>query len=402
LNAGLEDYEWLTSDAAQPWLQRVREELVVARGTSAALLQRLRKDLPAARAHLLVEQIELRTRARDKFARAERMFFTRKGLEQATDEQIAAYKASRFPRDSIADLCCGIGGDAVALAGCAAAVAVDKDEVACMFTIANAQVCGLNSSCLSISVSDAAEFPVGQIAAWHIDPDRRAQGKRTTRVDHFQPPLAAIEALLRYNGNASVKLAPAAEPHESWAADAELEWLGSRGECRQQVAWFGALARHSGRRSATIVDAADGPRTIVGAGDEPIPVTTGLGRYLYEPHSAVLAAKLTAALCRVHAVAALSSGIAYLTSDAFISDTALAVFEVRDVLPLDQKQLKAWCREHRIGRLEVKKRGVDLDLEKLRKAIVADGDQSATLVVTPLVGKVRAIVTRRVSQGTEY
>jgi hypothetical protein len=46
-----------------------------------------------------------------------------------------------------------------------------------------------------------------------------------------------------------------------------------------------------------------------------------------------------------------------------------------------------WCRDHRVGRLEVKKRGVDLDPEKLRKEIVAVGDGDATLIVTPLGGK---------------
>ena len=71
-------------------------------------------------------------------------------------------------------------------------------------------------------------------------------------------------------------------------------------------------------------------------------------------------------------------------------------FEVQSVLPFDQKQLKAWCREHQIGRLEVKKRGVELDPEMLRKAIIADGDAAATLILT-LVGKnTRAIIARRV------
>ena len=63
----------------------------------APLRERLRKDLSLQRAHLVVEQIELRRRAREKFSLAEKMYLTRKGLEQATDERLAAYKASRFP-----------------------------------------------------------------------------------------------------------------------------------------------------------------------------------------------------------------------------------------------------------------------------------------------------------------
>jgi hypothetical protein len=393
----LADYRWLVSEAARPWLERTRDELAAARGADAGLLKRLRKDLPAAWAHLLVEQVELRERAREKFSQAEQMYFTRKGLEQATDEQIASHKAGRFiPPGAVADLCCGIGGDALALARRGPVIAVDQDPIACLLVQANSRAGGLDAAHLRTSTGDAATFSLGQLAAWHIDPDRRAREARTTRVDLFQPPLAAIEALLKCNRNASIKLAPAAEAPEGWGAEAELEWLGSRGECRQQVAWCGSLARHPGQRTATIVDAAGGPWTIVGTAKEPVPIAAAMGRYLYEPHNVVLAAKLTGALCREHVVAALSFGIAYLTSDALVAEPALAAFEVRDVLPLDQKQLKAWCREHRIGRLEVKKRGVELDPEKLRKAIIADGDQSATLVVMKLGGKSQVVVANRI------
>ena len=99
-------------------------------------------------------------------------------------------------------------------------------------------------------------------------------------------------------------------------------------------------------------------------------IAAALGRYLYEPHNVVLAAKLTGALCSQHGLLAVSPGIAYLTSDALVADAALDPFEVRDVRPFDQKQLKAWCREHHIGRLEVKKRGVEFDPESLRKSII--------------------------------
>ena len=92
--------------------------------------------------------------------------------------------------------------------------------------------------------------------AWHCDPDRRADGRRTTRGELFEPPLDALARLLGQNSNAAIKLAPATEAPASWQASAELEWLGSRGECRQQVAWFGELARYPGRRAATVVDAA--------------------------------------------------------------------------------------------------------------------------------------------------
>ncbi|HEX5105807.1 MAG TPA: class I SAM-dependent methyltransferase, partial [Pirellulaceae bacterium] len=357
---------------------------------------RLRKDLSAARAHLVVEQAELRERARDKFSAAEQMFFTRKGLEQATDEQIATYKASRFPAGAIADLCCGIGGDTISLLGNGPIAAVDVDPIACLLTEANAAECKSSFNARTEN-ADAVTFPVGEFSTWHIDPDRRPEGRRTSRVELFQPPLVVIQSHLASNPHGAIKVAAAAELPAAWRETAELQWLGSRGECRQQVAWFGSLARHSGQRSAMIVDAPGGPRTIVGTGDDSIPLATRLGRYLFVPDNAVLAARLTGALCRELGLAAIAPGIAYLTADAFVSDGALAAFEVQDVLPFDRKQLKAWCRERHIGRLEVKKRGIDVSPESLRKAVIGTGDREATLVVTRLESRAAAIVVRRIS-----
>jgi hypothetical protein len=398
----LDDCRWLVSDAAMPWLARVRDQLADSHGPTAALLSRLRNDLSPERAHLVVEQVELRRRAREKFALADRMFFTRKGLEQATDEQVAAVKAARFPTGAVADLCCGIGGDTVALARLTTTriaseelTAVELDPFVAVLAAANLRMHGCGN--VFVVSADAATFPVTDCAAWHIDPDRRAEGRRTSRVELYAPSLDALERLLTQNINAAIKLAPAAEAPSDWREAAELSWLGSRGECRQQVAWFGSLARQAGQRSATIVDARGGERTVVGQPDEPIPIACVVGRYLYEPHAAVLAAKLAGALCRDHSLAAVSSGIAYLTSDDLIDEPACEAFEIRDVLPLDQKLLRAYFRERHIGRLEVKKRGVDIDPEKLRKAVIGAGNGEATLVVSRVQGAVQAIVARRIS-----
>ena len=232
-------------------------------------------------------------------------------------------------------------------------------------------------------------------SAWHCDPDRRTEGHRTTKIDLFEPPLETLDQLRSQNANAAIKLAPATEVPPHWWDACEREWLGSRGECRQQVAWFGSLARHPGRHAATIVAADGSSRTVVGSPSEPVPVAEELGRYVYEPHAAVLAASLSGALCREHGLAAVSAGVAYLTGDRAIADAALAGFEVQEVLPFDRKQLRAWCREHAIGRLEIKKRGFPLDPARLRTEIIAAGDHEATLIITPLEGHVRTLVARR-------
>ena len=105
-----DDYDWLVSAAGAEAFARA----AAGPADPLRLQQQLRKSLPAERARLVVEQLELRQRARRKFSAAEQMFFTRQTLEQATDERLAAYKAARFaavaPTGVWADICCGIGG----------------------------------------------------------------------------------------------------------------------------------------------------------------------------------------------------------------------------------------------------------------------------------------------------
>ncbi|MGH7139964.1 MAG: hypothetical protein ACREHD_29850, partial [Pirellulales bacterium] len=107
MQPSFDDYRWLVGDDAGRILAELAD-WTNPLGTAG----RLRKNLSATRVHLLLAQVELRRRARLKFIYAERMFFTPVGLEQATDEWIAAYKASRFlSNEPVIDLCCGIGGD---------------------------------------------------------------------------------------------------------------------------------------------------------------------------------------------------------------------------------------------------------------------------------------------------
>jgi hypothetical protein len=87
--------------------------------------------------------------------------------------------------------------------------------------------------------------------------------------------------------------------------------------------------------------------------------------------------------------------VAYLTSDEPSDHALLASFAVLEVLPLDMKRLRAIVRERRIGRLEVKKRGVPHDPADVLRQLRPQGDQTATLLLTPTPQGARAILTTR-------
>jgi hypothetical protein len=396
------DYEWLTGDDARVLLNELAEDAAPLHTAVA----RLRREFSPARAHLLIEQVELRRRARAKFARADQMFFTRIGLEQATDEWTADYKATRFtapragssPTPAFADLCCGIGGDLLAIAEHSAAIGIDRNPVAAHLAAANA---GAATRIANVDELDLADFD-----AWHIDPDRRTSGRRTTSLQHGAPSLATIERLLAQHPNAAVKLAPAAKVPTSWTKRCELEWISRGGECRQLVAWHGRLAHSSGQRRATVLPAACGlapsaacgsaPRTIIGSPQQPVPRAAQLDRYVFDVDPAVLAAGLQGVLAAEHGLSALDSGPTYLTGPRPLDDAALASFEVAEVLPLPIRRLARHLRERAIGQLEIKKRGVDVVPENLRRDLKLRGENAATLLITRVAGRPAAILARRV------
>ncbi len=108
------------------------------------VLERYRGSYPPDLLRAAIELTLLRRRGKAKFTRAEAMYFTREGLEMASAEAVARHTARRFsglPR--VFDLCCGIGGDALALAPLVGElIAVDRDPLALAMAQANAQAYG--------------------------------------------------------------------------------------------------------------------------------------------------------------------------------------------------------------------------------------------------------------------
>lgn len=395
----LSEFKWLTSQTASHWLAELAESTIPLHSLAATL----RQELSGPQTHLLLQQAELRRRGAAKFTRSAQMLFTAQGLEQATDEWISRYKAQRFTNQRhVADLCCGIGGDLIGLAEVTTATGVDRCEVATICANHNADVYRSTSSGMHrlkrtvVSASEVAEY-----SAWHIDPDRRPHGHRTTRVELHEPNLETIEQMIARQRNAAIKLAPASNLPEStgWADRAEFEWISHGGECRQLVAWCGELASHAGLRRATNVGKLD-VASFLGTRDIPLKPAARVDRYLFEPDPAVLAAHLTGAVAAHHGLASISQGVAYLTGPRLVVEPLLASFEIIDSLPFDRRKLALYLRARNVGRIEIKHRGVTLDPHRLRAEMKIRGDSASTLIITKIRGRATVLVAQRIeSQG---
>jgi hypothetical protein len=397
--AELEDYRWLVAGEGRALLRQIQADPA----DDLHLASTLRRRVSAARTHLLLQQRALRRRATSKFPQlAQHMFFTPRLLEQASGAGPAAWKAARFAgRGPIADLCCGLGGDLLALAACCDARAVDRDPLACLLAQANVQA-ARQADLLRGNVwfvqAQVRELHVCDAAAWHLDPDRRAASARSTRVDLASPGPDVIERLIAANPVGAIKLSPAAEVPLAWEERAELEWMSSSGECRQLVAWFGPLARVPGQRRATVLGAETATfaaTELPMPGSNSLPLAERLGRVLCEPDPSVLAARLAGALAARYELAPLDRHGGYLTADTSPPCGLLRAYEVLECLPLDLRRVKAVLRARRMGRIEVKKRAVDHDPARLVRQLAVPGEEEGVLILLRLGGRPTAVVCRR-------
>lgn len=372
---------------------------VESAGDVAKAVTRLRKeghspDLVSA----VVGQARLRTRGRAKFGDlAERMLFTRAGLEQATRLPIAARHAARF-RDAgfsrVGDLGCGIGGDALGLAALGLRVtAVDADEVTAAIAAYNLAPFGDD---VEVRHGTAEQTDLRGLDAVWLDPARRTAGHsetKRTRPEDWSPSLDWVFDLAR-RVPVGVKLGPALD-RDLIPAEVEAQWVSAGGSTLELVLWSGALAREGVRRSALVVrdETAHELTAAADAADEPV---RELGAYLHEPDGAVIRARLIGDVARSLEAGMLDEHIAYLTSDAALTSPFVATFRVREVLPADVKALAKALRERGIGRLEIKKRGVDVDPAVLRTRLKLSGDGDATLILTRIGNRRTAILADRV------
>jgi SAM-dependent methyltransferase len=351
--------------------------------------------------------VELRRRGAAKFGElAARMYFTPDGLEQATRLRGAEHRAARVAAAapaSVLDLGCGIGGDlaAFARAGLTAA-GVDTDPLRVAVASANLAALDLGGA---VRQADATDLDLSGFGVVFADPARRTARGRVFSVDDYTPPWSFVERLLQPAARpAVVKVAPGI-PHELVPDDAEAEWVSDGGEVKEAALWSPALATVNRRATvirggglATLTDEDDpyDPDSGGGAaGASAVPVRA-VGEFLYEPDGAVVRAHLVTAVAAGVEGGLLDPHIAYVTGDRPYSTPFARTYQVLEHLPYREKQLRAALRERNIGRLTIKKRGVDGVPELLRKRLALRGDEEATVVLTRAAGHGVALLVRPV------
>jgi THUMP domain-like len=405
----LETFQWLLTVDGQRLLEQATHAYVDADGDAMRAVTRLRKVVstsrpdstggpsPAdseSRTAAAMTQVRLRAKAVSKFGEnAVRMYFTPDGLEQATRQRVAEHRAARLAAaevTSVIDLGCGIGGDLLAFARAGiTAAGIDLDPVRVGVAEANLAALGLGGA---VQVADATTIAVDGFGAAFLDPSRRSAQGRVFDVEGWTPPWSFVESIL--TGRAIAKVAPGI-PHSVVPDGVEAEWVSENGEVKEAALWSPYLA--TARRRATVI----GPGGLATLTEEDDPYdgdarpVRPLDKYLYEPDGAVIRAGLVTAVAAGVGGGLMDSKIAYVTSDNSFRSPFASSYEVLESLPFREKQLKLALKQRGIGRLTIKKRGVDIVPDELRKRLDLSGENEGTLIVTRVAGVGAALLVRR-------
>ncbi|AQP47788.1 hypothetical protein BW730_10085 [Tessaracoccus aquimaris] len=352
---------------------------------SLAAGERLRRDFGVDDAAWALGQVALRRKGRSKFSRADEMLFTRDGLEQASRQAVARWRAARFVAAGVTevwDLGCGIGADSMAFAEAGLrVVAVDADPATAEVAAHNLALVGGGEA--RVGLAEEQRLPDG--AAVFLDPARRTARGRTWQVADFTPPWEFVLDALASERFVCVKLAPGV-PKELIPQGARSGWVSEHGDVVEATLW---------NRLPVGVEAVVLPHELEGPAERDLDVAP-VGGYVIEPDGAVIRAGLISEVAPGQPLWLLDPHTAYLSSDEPVDSPFATTFAVDSVLPFDVRAVRRYVAEGGIGTLEIKKRAIDVDPAALRRQLRPKGKAAATLILARTVEGTKAIFAHRV------
>ena len=348
-------------------------------------ISKLRKLGSPDQVRLAIDLVTARRKADCKFPNADRLAVLPEPVEQATSQTVADYKSKRFGEldpDHILDLCCGIGGDAMSLAKVAPLTLIDLDPIRVWMARHNT-----NKPMCNAVVADVTKLNLKD-CVYHIDPSRRAGGRRIMRYEDYLPGPAFLEELVRVSRAGAIKLGPGVDRDD--LPPGEVEFINERGTLVQAVLWTGELARHQ-------ITATKLPDNVSYSGSVHQPPVVSPDRFLLAVDPAIERARLIGSLCHDLNIGMIHRDLGLLTSDHPVVNPWLTPFELIAVMPWRMQKVKTWLREHDAGIVEVKTRGKAVNPDKVQKQLRSKGDTTYTVFVLRHDQQIRAWITKRCS-----
>jgi len=400
------------TDAQFEFLQSSQGQSALAGDVLAdplAAVKQLRKTLSAEQAAAVLTTKQVRSKAKSKFPEplAGELYGTDTLLQQASSWRMARWAAIRMKQllgpASVVDLCCGLGADALAMAREGLRVhCIDLSDTALRCAAANGA-----GEPMTFEQGRAEEITIASDAIVHIDPDRRATGKRVVKLADCSPGEGFLRHMVGQTAGGCIKLSPATDagvlddwPGVRWA------YISEGRTCRQLLVCWGVLAEMfaldgysgepgegcaivlSGEMESPVAEILHATRK-----RQPRVPLDGLG-FLIEPDPAVHAASAVDALAAKCNAARIHPKLDWLIAPAPATTTLARNWQIIDECKGKLKDVQATLAKHNAGTVLVKPRGVRLDTDRLQKKLAGKGDQTLAVFWTQIDYKQRAYICR--------
>ena len=197
----------------------------------------LDRNIPHARE--VATQVKYLQRARTKLPMLydARCIIPQRAFEQSSSQQCAA--AKRIEGESLLDLTCGLGIDAMSFARkFKRVVAIERDEV--LAEVVRENLRRLNIANIEVVTSSAEDYlaSCNEHFDWvYADPDRRtAEGRRVVRLEDCSPNMLELwPAIERISKRVAIKNSPLFDVDEAFRlfGDCSVEVISLGGECKE-------------------------------------------------------------------------------------------------------------------------------------------------------------------------
>jgi SAM-dependent methyltransferase len=398
---------WLQSPEGQALIRAAREY-----SDSLIAIPALRKQFSEIRPDLISlafgqAQMQLRLESRWGGSVAD-LLLTDDGISQATRPEVARYRAEfitkKFGANAhVLDLTCGLGFDSLEFARHGLRVTgVEIDSEIVEYARHN-----LSPFAIDVHCADASGFAIpNDVDVVFVDPARRdpnaakdskGNTKRIFNPSQWSPSWETINEIAKAHP-VIAKVAPGIDKAE--LSDWDARWVSSNGDL---VECF-LISAGTSIRSAVLIDS-EKNISIEIMGDSAT-ATAPLGDYLIVPDPALIRASALDAVAQLCNGGLVNEHIAWLTSadSTAISELhkhspSLAnILRIESHFKFSEKQLVASLKDVALSGVTVMTRGMQLDVEVIRKAAVkasSSGNQELVIAIYRDDAGPQALLCRR-------
>lgn len=401
---------WLTSEIGQEITASARtySDPLIAVSSLRKHFSRVAPELIS----LALTQARLQLRLEDRWSvPAAKLLLTEDGINQATRPEVARYRANfiveKFGKSAhVLDLTCGLGFDSREFARAGLKVsAIEIDPTTAEFAQHN-----LSEFSITVKCADASALQIpADVDVVFVDPARRdpkapknslGQAKRIFNPQHWSPSWDVVtEIASRFPVIA--KVAPGMDKSE--IGDWDARWISSDGDLVECFISFPG----NETRDAVLIDSKSG-ESIEVAGGSQTPAQE-VGTFLVIPDPALIRASALTPLAGLINGGLVNEHIAWLTTDDEASivnlfnlkPTQAHILRIESRFKFTDRELLAQVRGSRAAGITVMTRGMQLDVEAIRKQLIKvtlDGDQELIVAIYRDDAGPKGLLCRRLSR----